>query len=75
MTGGQLLVVAGAVAALWYGVACWWFPFTNCWCCRGGGKHRSRSGRTFRPCRVCGGRGAYFRVGARAWHWFRGSDP
>lgn len=67
--------IVGVVAfAAAYGVACWWYPLTNCWCCRGAGKHRSAGGKTFRRCGVCGGRGSWFRVGRRVANWLGGAD-
>lgn len=69
----EVLALAAATVVGWYVLACWWFPYANCWCCSGSGKHRSRSGRTFRKCRVCSGKGAGFRVGRRVWDWFRGA--
>lgn len=82
-------LVLGGAALLWfqvhpaagvalvlaaYGLACWWWPYASCWCCHGSGKHRSGSGRTFRRCLVCGGRGSWFRVGRRLWTWFSSSE-
>lgn len=74
---GWLLVhpVAGALAFLvGYAAACWWYPLANCWCCRGGGKHRSRGGATFRRCSVCAGKGSWFRVGSRLLAAFWGRE-
>lgn len=75
-------VLAAAVVAggAWYAIACWLYPLADCWCCGGSGAHRSkgrkgRRGKTSRRCRTCGGKGRWFRVGVRAWHWFRGSEP
>ncbi|AEA27906.1 hypothetical protein Psed_5779 [Pseudonocardia dioxanivorans CB1190] len=67
--------VAGAafvVAA--YALACWWFPYAACWCCHGSGKHRSSSGKTFRRCLVCGGRGSWWRLGRRAARWLGSAE-
>lgn len=69
----ELVVFAALGGVLWYAAACWWYPMAKCWWCRGAGKHTSRSGRTWRPCRVCSGRGSWFRIGRRLWDWFRGA--
>lgn len=62
-----LAVIAGLVAVLvWRRVLRW--PTFACWCCGGSGRHSrvTFAGRTLRrPCRVCGGRGEWLRLGAK----------
>jgi hypothetical protein len=72
VTATTFFGICAVVVLGYYVLACWWFPLANCWCCKGSGKHRSKSGKTFRRCRTCSGSGSWFRVGRRLWDWFRG---
>jgi hypothetical protein len=67
-TGIGLLIVAG------YGLACWWRPYADCWCCKGVGKHyREKDGKrmkTFRKCRWCRGTSARLRIGRRVYNYY-----
>lgn len=61
-----LLLIAGAVLAVWGPVSLAWHPWMNCPACRGrrgrnAGSTQSRFGR----CGVCRGRGEVLRPGAR----------
>ncbi|MGH3432142.1 MAG: hypothetical protein ACRDQB_04825 [Thermocrispum sp.] len=57
-----ILVVVGA-----YVLSCLLWPYTKCGRCKGG-KHPSPSGRAWRSCGACGGKGRKLRLGA---HLFR----
>jgi hypothetical protein len=57
--------------AVYYAVSCWWFPFGNCWCCHGRGRHDRKDGRVFRDCRMCRGAGRRRRVGRTVFEWAR----
>jgi hypothetical protein len=63
------MVAAAVVAGLWYALHCWWWPFAACRKCKGGGRFRSGSGRSWRRCRKCGGTGERVRLGRRFWTW------
>lgn len=65
--GRALLAALALVAALVYAAACWRWPFTSCGRCNGAAKLRSPSGRNWRPCPRCKGRGSKLRAGRRAW--------
>jgi hypothetical protein len=65
---GYLLLAALLVAG-GYLVACWIWPFAACMRCKGAGKFRSPSGRAWRYCRRCNGRGARLRIGRRIWNF------
>ncbi len=68
-------VVLASLAALGYAayylIACAIFPFGHCRRCRGDGKRRSPSRRTFRLCRRCEGTGRRVRIGRRVWTYLR----
>jgi hypothetical protein len=51
-----------------YLLACWVYPYAACPRCKGSGKRRSPSGKAFRDCRRCGGRGRRVRIGRRIWN-------
>ena len=57
-----VLVVAGVVG---YVLMCAVFPYTSCPRGKGSGKLRSPSGKAFRECRRCGGKGRRVRIGRR----------
>lgn len=65
-----VLVVLGALVL--YALACWWWPYTSCGKCRGMGRFRSPSGRSWRPCGRCGGNGQRLRFGRWLWDVFGG---
>jgi hypothetical protein len=66
------LILVGVVWLAVYGVGCWWFPFGNCWCCKGKGVHYRKDGKAFRDCKwVCKGRGRRRRFGRTVFEWFR----
>lgn len=59
-----LLALAAAGWGFCYSVACWWFPFGRCWCCKGKGIHLSGNGKHFRDCKwICKGTGRRRRTG------------
>lgn len=63
-----LILLAGYISA------CAFWPYTSCGRCKGTGKHRSPSGKTFRNCRRCRGSGRRIRIGRRLWD-HAGIDP
>lgn len=69
---GGLIVVALAVLALYFVACCWW-PFVSCPHpkCEGG-KHRSPSGKAWRPCWWCRGKGSRVRWGRRLYEHMTG---
>lgn len=55
--------------ALGYAASCWMYPWVDCSCCHGKGKHRSKKDdRKFRRCFWCSGKGSFFRFGRRVWN-------
>lgn len=70
-----MLLPAGVAALEWgwpvgltvlgaeYLIACWLWPWTRCWRCKGTGKFRSPTGRAWRDCPRCDGRGKRLRIG------------
>lgn len=62
-------VLASVIGGLWYAGHCWWRPFAACRKCKGGGRFRSASGRSWRRCPRCKGSGERVRVGRRLWTW------
>lgn len=67
------LAAAAAAAALGYWAACIWWPFVECphpRCDRG--KRTSPSGRAWRPCWWCKGRGSRIRWGRRLYEAMTG---
>lgn len=69
MTPTLMLTLAAIAAAVWYLIACWWFPFAACRWCEGGGKKRSSSGRAWRKCWRCKGTGSRLRFGRKVGNW------
>ncbi len=57
--------------AAYYTLACWIYPFGHCRRCKGDGKRRSPSGRTFRLCRKCKATGRRLRTGRKVYNWLR----
>lgn len=69
-TAGQLILAA--VVLLWiasYALACYVWPFARCKRCTGTGTRPSPSGKAFRVCRKCKGRGRRIRTGRRVFNW------
>jgi hypothetical protein len=62
------LLVLLAVLTLGYALACWAFPFRNCFRCHGTGRIRSEARKTFRWCRWCSGTGGRLRFGRHVWN-------
>lgn len=60
LTAGQIgtLVLGLLVLAGGYMFACWFWPWTACGKCGGAGRFRSRSGKHWRTCPRCEGRGS-----------------
>lgn len=50
-------LLGGIAVSLAYVGFCRFFPYAACRNCKGSGKFRSPSGKNFRDCRRCGGRG------------------
>lgn len=63
---GELAALA-ALWAGWYLISCARWPWKPCPVCKGAGKRRSPSGRAFRDCPRCGGKGRQLRAGRRLW--------
>lgn len=59
----QQLIVLILVVVGGYLLSCLLWPYTKCRSCKGG-KHFSPSGRSWRSCARCGGRGRQLRLGA-----------
>lgn len=76
-TGGGtgLLVVAGLGWAAVHLISCIIWPFRACRKCQGAGRFRSPSGRAWRYCTTCRGRGAQLRAGRRIWTWLKDQSP
>jgi DnaJ-class molecular chaperone len=66
-------VLAGVLWVAGYFVACRIWPFTACRKCGGNGKRRSPSGRAFRRCPRCKGKGERLRTGRRVWNALAGA--
>lgn len=56
-TATQSAWIAGAAGLLAYLVAVQIHPNTRCWWCQGDARRRDGTGRNWRDCFVCGGRG------------------
>lgn len=70
-----LLIGAAAVWALFYGGACWLWPFARCWWCKGSGRrYQSEKRKTWRPCRWCKGSGRRLRIGRWIYNYVRGKQ-
>jgi hypothetical protein len=59
------LIVIGLAAVVAYALACKVWPNTSCPACKGSGRSRSPSGKAWRGCRRCGGKGSRMRIGLR----------
>lgn len=68
------LLLAALLAAAGYTAACIWWPFGTCRRCDGTGKHRSPTGRYWRPCRRCDGSGRRVRIGRLLYELTRDSS-
>ncbi|MEW2357897.1 hypothetical protein [Spirillospora sp. NPDC029432] len=62
------LLVIALLALAGYAIACALWPFRACTRCDGTGKFRSPSGRAWRYCGRCSGKGAQLRLGRRIWN-------
>lgn len=71
MRGALIVAVVVLVAAGWYAVNCWWWPWARCSRCHGGGRKYAPNGKAFRDCRRCRGTGRRVRLGRRLWDWYR----
>ena len=60
-----LSAIAILVVSAGYLLTCAIWPYTSCWFCTGG-KHRSKSGRSWRKCWRCKGTGQRLRIGTHA---------
>jgi hypothetical protein len=72
MSHAELIGWAVVGAIVWgagYAVHCLWRPFAACRKCKGAGRFRSASGRSWRRCPRCKGSGERVRVGRRLWTW------
>lgn len=65
------VVLIGAALLGCYAAACLLWPVTTCSRCDGSGKHRSPSGKNWRPCRRCKGTGGRLRIGRRLFNALR----
>jgi hypothetical protein len=67
------LIGLGILAAvtIFYVGGCAWWPFANCWCCDGSGRHSRKDGKVFRNCWWCKGTGRRLRIGRRIWNQIR----
>ncbi|MBO2453651.1 hypothetical protein J4573_41640 [Actinomadura barringtoniae] len=66
--GTPALIFIGLLLLAGYVIGCWIWPFRACTRCDGAGKFRSPSGRSWRYCHRCGGKGAQLRLGRRLWN-------
>ncbi len=64
--GGALVALALAWLA-YYAAVCVWWPYTSHGRCSGTGKLRSPSGRSWRRCPGCKGKGSRIRIGRQMW--------
>jgi hypothetical protein len=65
------VILLGLAALAGYLVVCAVWPFAACRWCGGSGKHRSPSGKAWRPCRRCRGSGRRVRLGRRVFEAMR----
>jgi hypothetical protein len=68
------IILAVAVWAVGYVIACAIWPFAACTRCNGLGRFPSPSGRAWRACRKCKGSGRRVRTGHRIWEALRSID-
>jgi hypothetical protein len=70
IAGGPLWLILYTLAGVTlYSAVCWFWPYTACSWCEGKGKHRSPSGKNWRPCWRCKGSGRKLRRGRRMMEW------
>ncbi|MFG1997696.1 hypothetical protein ACGFNU_00955 [Spirillospora sp. NPDC048911] len=69
-TGPGPLLLLAILAATGYMIHCLIWPYRSCRYCEGG-KHRSPSGRAWRYCHRCNGKGAQLRIGRRLWTYLK----
>jgi hypothetical protein len=65
-------LAAAVVAVPVYWFVCWFWPYTSCRRCGGGGRKRSPSGKNFRLCGRCKGGGTRLRTGRRVSNFLAG---
>lgn len=70
-SSGAWLILA-ALAAAAYVIHCVIWPYRSCRYCDAG-RHRSSSGKAWRYCKRCGGKGAQLRTGRRVWTYLKGT--
>ncbi|CNE52297.1 Uncharacterised protein [Mycobacterium tuberculosis] len=70
--GAWLLFAVLATAG--YLLHCVIWPYRACRKCQGAGRFRSPSGKAWRYCNRCGGKGAQLRTGRRVWTHLKGID-
>ncbi|SNS83202.1 hypothetical protein [Actinomadura mexicana] len=62
------------LAAVGYLLHCVIWPYRACRKCDGAGRFRSPTGRAWRYCSRCGGKGAQLRAGRRIWTHLKNID-
>lgn len=62
------LLLAAPVVLAGYLLTCAWWPLAACFRCRGDGKLRSPTGKSWRRCTRCKGSGERLRVGRLLWN-------
>jgi hypothetical protein len=60
--GGMYLVILALLLAGWGLFASRFWPWTNCWYCKGKSRFRAPGGKSWRDCPRCGGTGKRRRV-------------
>jgi len=68
--GYLVVTVTGIAMAFVYAGSCWWFPFADCFCCKGKGRHTRDDRKVHRDCRWCRGSGKRLRIGRRIYNKF-----
>ncbi|GGT58145.1 hypothetical protein GCM10010177_13150 [Actinomadura citrea] len=64
-TPAPMLILLAIIGTAVYLVSCFIWPFRPCSRCDGAGRFRSPSGRAWRYCHRCSGKGAQLRAGRR----------
>ncbi len=68
MTGTELLVTAGAIAAGRWVIRAWFWPFTQCRRCEGRKVNTGSTRKRYGLCKKCGGTGQRQIVGSKQVH-------
>ncbi len=68
MTGHELLVLAAVVAALWWAIRAYFWPFAKCRACKGAKTNPGSSSKRYGLCKACKGTGSRQVLGARTVH-------